>query len=60
MHPVQILTLFLALSGALNIAIASGIAARRAGASPAQAILTGAAAAGTALAIIFTALSAYR
>jgi hypothetical protein len=44
-HAVQILTLLLALSGALNVAIAVGITARKAGATTAQAILTAAGAA---------------
>ena len=60
MHTVQILTLLLALSGALNLAFAAGLTARLAGASPAQAILTAAGAAGTVMAIFFAAVSAYR
>jgi hypothetical protein len=59
MHAIQILTLLLALSGALNVAFATGITARQAGADPAQAILTAAGAAGTVLAIFFSAVSAY-
>jgi hypothetical protein len=59
MHVVQILTLLLALSGALNMAFAVGVIARRAGASSPQAVLTAAGAAGTVMAIFFTALSAY-
>ena len=59
-NTVQILTLLLALSGALNVAFVAGIAARHAGASPAQAILTAGAAAGTVMATFFTAVSAYR
>jgi hypothetical protein len=59
MNAVKVLTLLLALSGALNAAFAVGITARHAGAGPAQAILTGAGAAGTLLAIFFTAVSAY-
>ena len=55
----QSLTLLLALSGALNVAFAAGLTARLAGAGPAQAILTIAGAAGTAMAIFFTAVSAY-
>ena len=38
---------------------AQGLTARRAGASPAQAILTGTGAAGTVMAIFFAAVSAY-
>ena len=41
MHTVQVLTLLLALSGALNAAFAAGLTARLAGVRPAQAILTG-------------------
>jgi len=60
MHTVQILTLLLALSGALNVAFAAGLTARLAGAGPAQAILTAAGAAGSVMAVFFTAVSAYR
>jgi hypothetical protein len=60
MHTVQVLTLLLALSGALNVAFTAGLTARRAGVGPAQAILTGAGAASTVMAIFFTAVSAYR
>ena len=60
MHTVQVLTLLLALSGALNAGFTAGLTARLAGAGPAQAILTGAAAAGTVMAIFFAAVSAYR
>jgi hypothetical protein len=59
MHAIQVLTLLLALSGALNMAFTAGITARYAGAGPAQAILTGAGAAGTIMAIFFAAVSAY-
>jgi hypothetical protein len=59
MHAMQVLTLFLALSGAMNTAFAAGITARCAGASASQAILTAAGAAGTVMAIFFTALTAY-
>ncbi len=59
MHAMQVLTLLLALSGAMNTAFAAGITARRAGASTPQAILTAAGAAGTIMAIFFTALAAY-
>jgi hypothetical protein len=48
------------LSGALNVGLTAGLTARLAGAGPAQAILTGAAAAGTVMAIFFAAVSAYR
>jgi hypothetical protein len=60
MHAIQILTLLLALSGALNTAFATGITARLARASLGQAILTGAGAAGTVIAIFLAAVSAYR
>jgi hypothetical protein len=59
MHATQILTLLLALSGALNTALATGITTRHAGASTAQAILSAAGAAGTVMAIFFAAVSAY-
>ena len=59
MRATQILTLLLALSGALNAAFASGITARHAGASPAQALMTAAGAAGTVMATFFAAVSAY-
>jgi hypothetical protein len=60
MHALQILALLLAASAALNIAFTTGIIARHAGASTAQAILTAAGATGTVMAIFFTAVSAYR
>ena len=60
MHTVQVLTLLLALSGALNVAFAAGLTARLAGVRPAQAILTAAGTAGTVMAIFFAAVSAYR
>jgi uncharacterized metal-binding protein len=60
MRTVQVLTLLLALSGALNVAFTAGLTARLAGAGPAQAILTGAGAGGTVMAIFFAAVSAYR
>lgn len=59
MHTTQILALFLALSAALNVALAAGVTARLAGLGYAQAILTGAGAAGTFMAIFFAAVSAY-
>jgi hypothetical protein len=59
MRASQILTLLLALSGALNAAFAAGITARQAGASTAQAILTGAGTAATVMATFFAAVSAY-
>jgi|HubBroStandDraft_2_1064218.scaffolds.fasta_scaffold2566176_1 hypothetical protein len=59
MHTLQVLTLLLAISGALNVAFTAGITARLAGTGLAQAILTGAGAASTVLAIFFTAVSAY-
>jgi hypothetical protein len=59
MRDVQVLTLFLALSGALNTAFAAGITARRAGAGIPQAILTAGGAAGTVMVVFFAAVSAY-
>ena len=59
MNAERVLALLLALSGALNVALAVGITARHAGAGPAQTILTGAGAAGTVMAIFFAAVSAY-
>lgn len=60
MHTAQVLTLLIALSGALNVAFIAGLTAHRAGAAPAQAILTAAGAASTVMAIFFAAVSAYR
>jgi hypothetical protein len=60
MNAIRVLTLLLALSGALNVALTAGITARHAGASTAQSILTGAGAAGTVMAVFFTAVAAYR
>ena len=59
MRTVQVLTLLVALSGALNVAFAAGLTACFAGVRPAQAILAGAGAAGTVMAIFFAAVSAY-
>ena len=59
MNAEQVLTLMLALSAALNIAFTAGITSRQAGSSTAQAILTGAGAAGTGLVIFFAAIAAY-
>jgi hypothetical protein len=59
MNTQRLLSLLLALSGALNVAFTAGIAARQAGAGIAQAILTGAGAAGTVLVIFFAAVAAY-
>jgi len=58
-HAVQVLTLLLALSGALNVAFAVGVTARHADVGPAQAILTAVGAAGTVMMIFFAAISAY-
>ena len=60
MHITQVLTICLALSCAVNIALGAGLTARKAGASTAQAILTGASAAAAALTIFFAAVAAYR
>ena len=59
MLTVQVLTLLLALSGALNVAFIAGLTARLAGSQLAQAILTAAGAASTVMAIFFAAVSAY-
>jgi hypothetical protein len=59
MHAAQILTLLLALSGALNVGFAAGITAHHTGASTAQAALTAAGAAGTVMAIFLAGVSAY-
>lgn len=59
MHALQIVALLLATSIALNVAFATGIVARRAGASTAQAILTGGGAASTLMALFLTAVSSY-
>jgi hypothetical protein len=60
MHTIQVLTLLLALSGALNAAFTAGLTVRLAGAGLAQAMLAGAGAGGTVMAIFFAAVSAYR
>ena len=62
MHTGQVLTLLLALSGALNVAFAAGFTARLAGVGrpgPARAILTGAGAVGAIMAFL-AAVSDYR
>lgn len=59
MTTTQILTLMLALSGALNIAFAAGITARASGLSVPASILVAGGAAGGALTIFFTALPSY-
>jgi hypothetical protein len=58
-HMVQVLTLLLALSGALKIAFPVGIIARHVGTGPAQAVLTAVGTAGTVMAIFFAAVTAY-
>ncbi|WP_416966843.1 hypothetical protein [Streptomyces sp. 4F14] len=60
MSPFQILSLLLALSMALNLAIIAGLLAHRSGAGLHDAFLTGAGTAGTGLGIYFAALAAYR
>ncbi|MGW2827282.1 hypothetical protein ACWC24_40865 [Streptomyces sp. NPDC001443] len=60
MSPLQILALLLALSTALNLAIAASLLAQHSGASVCQAILTGAGTAATGLGIYFAAVAAYR
>ncbi|MGQ4434568.1 hypothetical protein [Streptomyces sp. SAS_260] len=57
---MQILSLLLALSAALNIAFTASLLARRSGIGAYKAILTGAGAAGSSLGIYFTAVAAYK
>jgi len=59
MGTVQVLVLLLAMSGAANVALGAGITARLAGASRPQAVLTGAGALGSVMAVFFTAIAAY-
>ena len=59
MTAVQTLGLLLAVSSALNVAVVAGLAARHGGSTPAQAILTGGAAAATMLTVFFAAVAAY-
>ncbi|MFD5796452.1 hypothetical protein ACFWIO_23565 [Streptomyces diastatochromogenes] len=60
MSPLQILSLLLALSTALNIAFTTGLLVHRSGAGIPQAILAGAGAAATSLGIYFAAVAAHR
>ncbi|MDB4897075.1 MAG: hypothetical protein JWN15_3337 [Firmicutes bacterium] len=60
MNQVQFLSLLLALSVALNIAITAGLLAYRSGASMPNALLTGAGAAASSLGVYFAALAAYK
>jgi hypothetical protein len=59
MSPTNTLSLLLALSAALNIAITTALIARNAGAGTANATLTGAGTAATALDLYFAAITAY-
>jgi hypothetical protein len=59
MSQAQALSLLLAISTALNIAIAASLLAHRSGTATPNAILTGAGAAATGLGLYFTALAAY-
>lgn len=59
MTALNLIGLLLALSGALNIALATGITARFSGLSIPKCILVASSAAGTTLLIIFAALAAY-
>jgi hypothetical protein len=59
MNSIQILSLLLALSTALNVAIITTLIARKANVSTPNAILTGAGAAATSLGLYLTAVSAY-
>ncbi|AVH54635.1 MULTISPECIES: hypothetical protein [Streptomyces] len=60
MSPLQIMSLLLALSAALNIAIIAGLLARGSGVGIPQAIISGAGAAAAALGIYFAAVAAYK
>lgn len=60
MSLLQVLSLLLALSMALNVAISAGLLAHRSGPVIPNAILTGAGAAATSLGVYFAALAAYR
>ncbi|WP_031173571.1 hypothetical protein [Streptomyces durhamensis] len=60
MSPLQILSLLLALSTALNIAFTACLLAHRSGVGIAQAILAGAGAAATSLGIYLAAVAAYK
>jgi hypothetical protein len=59
MNKTQILALLLAVSCSINTAFAAGMAARIAGASRGQAILTAAGACGSVMTIFFAGVSAY-
>lgn len=59
MSTVQILSLLLALSTALNIAVTAGLLTRSTGAGTANAILTGAGTAATFLGLYLAAVAAY-
>ncbi|MFF7534684.1 hypothetical protein ACFZB2_37150 [Streptomyces bobili] len=59
MNALQILSLLLAFSAALHIAVAAGLLTHRSGVDTPQAILTGFGAAATSLALYFAAIAAY-
>jgi hypothetical protein len=59
MSQIEILSLLLAASTALNLALTAGLIARSAGVGTANAILTGAGAAATTLGLYFAAIAAY-
>lgn len=59
MNSVKILSLLLAVSIAINIAITAMLIARKANVSTPNAILTGAGAAATGLGLYFAAVAAY-
>ncbi|MFJ5657502.1 hypothetical protein ACIQD5_29790 [Streptomyces microflavus] len=59
MNPVQILSLLLAISVALNIGCAAGLIATQSGVSRAGSVLAGGSAAASALALYLTGVSAY-
>jgi hypothetical protein len=60
MSQVQFLSLLLALSVALNIAITAGLLAYRSGAGIPNTLLTGGSAATASLGVYFAALAAYK
>lgn len=59
MTTVQTLSLLLAASIALNIAVAAALTARHTGVGTGQAVLTGAGAAATTLSVYLAAVAAY-
>lgn len=60
MTTLHVVSLLLAVSGALNVGCAVGAISVRSGSHPLQAVLAGASAAGTVVALFLAAVSAYR